>query len=73
MTTEIIDDSFLSFAEISVLLQDRRLYLVAERTNLTYPTLLKLKEGKATEYNYQTIVKINKYLKPFANDLKFKK
>lgn len=56
----------LSLEKIRELMSDRKLYMVAEGTGLTYPTLKRILDGKANP-NYSTIVAISKY---FENEQK---
>jgi len=53
----------LSLEEIQELLQDKKLYTVAEVTGLSYPTLKKLNDGKAENYTFKTLRKVTDYLK----------
>ena len=57
----------LSIKEISSKLKDRKLYIVADATGLTFPTLKKLANGVSSNYNYKTLYAISKY---FDNECK---
>ena len=54
----------LSLEKIKELLKDKRLYVVAAATNLSYPTLKKLADGKDENYHYETLLTVSDYLKP---------
>lgn len=43
-------------------LKDKKLYMVAEITGLSYPTLKKLLDGKDNNPTYETIVVVSRYL-----------
>lgn len=64
------NDDLLTLEEIKILLEDKRLYVVAKKTGLTYPTIKKFADGKAENCAYVSLIKINKYLKPYADDTK---
>ena len=51
----------LTLEEISHKLQDRRLYTIAEKTGLSFPTLKRLAEGKTKNYTLNTLVTISNY------------
>lgn len=57
-------DELMTLEEIKEQLQDKRLYVVARATKLSYPTVKKLADGKPENYTYNTIFKLTKYLKP---------
>jgi hypothetical protein len=57
-------DELMSLEEIQAKLQDKRLYIVAKVTKLSYPTIKKLADGKPENYTYNTIFKVSKYLTP---------
>lgn len=57
-------EELMSLEEIQKQLQDKRLYVVARVTKLSYPTIKKLADGKPENYTYNTISKVTKYLKP---------
>lgn len=52
----------LTLDEIQERLKDRRLYIVAEETGLTYPTVKKFAEGGVVNSGIRTIQKISDYL-----------
>ena len=58
------NEELLTLEEIQKQLQDKRLYVVAKTTKLSYPTIKKLADGKPDNYTYSTISKVSKYLKP---------
>lgn len=53
----------LSLKEIKLLLQDRTLTVVQEKTGLSYNTLNALKRGDKKRYNVGTLRIISEYLK----------
>jgi DNA-binding Xre family transcriptional regulator len=57
-------DDLMSLEEIQALLKDKKLYVIAEATGLTYPTLKKLADGKKANYTYGTLLKVTNYLRP---------
>lgn len=57
-------EELMSLEEIQNQLQDKRLYVVAKVTKLSYPTVKKLADGKLANYTYNTIFKVSKYLQP---------
>ena len=57
-------EELMSLEEIREKLQDKRLYIVAKNTELSYPTVKKLADGKHENYTYNTIHKLSKYLTP---------
>ena len=57
-------EELMSLEEIREKLQDKRLYIVAKLTELSYPTVKKLADGKPENYTYNTIFKLSKYLNP---------
>lgn len=57
-------DELMTLEEIQKQLQDKRLYVVARVTKLSYPTVKKLADGKPENYTYNTIFKLTKYLRP---------
>lgn len=57
-------EELMTLEEIQKQLQDKRLYVVARATKLSYPTIKKLADGKPENYTYNTISKVSKYLKP---------
>ena len=52
----------LTVDQISAMLQDRRLYVVAEKTGLSYPTLKDLADGVDKNYGVDTIRYVTDYL-----------
>tara|TARA_Y100000310_G_scaffold340391_1_gene435962 strand:+ start:563 stop:763 length:201 start_codon:yes stop_codon:yes gene_type:complete len=60
--------NFLTLAEISEALKDRRLHVIAKRTGLSYPTLKRLSDGIDTNYNLDTLRTITAYLKDDSGD-----
>lgn len=69
---EIPKSELLTLEEIQKLLVDRRLYVVAKATGLTYPTIRKLATGTGKNYTYDTMTKITKYFKPEFDDFELK-
>ena len=57
------NNGLLTFKEIESLLKDRKLYIVAKKTGLSFPTLKKLADGKEGNFTYNTIKKVSEYLK----------
>ena len=57
----------MPFDEMQRLLKDKKLYVIAKATNLTYPTLKKLADGMNGNYTYNTLLKVTNYLKPSKN------
>ena len=49
-------------------LQDKRLYTVAERTGVSYPTLKKLYDGEQANYTIDTLKKVTRYLLNSLNE-----
>lgn len=58
-----MNDEPLSIEQIQDGLSDRRLYVVAEATGLSYPTLQKLARGDNANYTRDTLAKVSTYLK----------
>lgn len=56
-------DELMSLEEIQERLKDKRLYIVAKITGLSFPTLKKLADGKKENYTYNTIKTVSNYLK----------
>ena len=56
------NQELLSLKEIQKQLQDKRLYVIARETKLSYPTIKKLADGKPDNYTYNTISKVSNYL-----------
>lgn len=56
-------ESFMSIDSIQHALQDRKLYVVSERTRISYPTLKRLREGLPCNYTVNTLRKITEYLR----------
>lgn len=52
----------LSLTEIRRLLQDRKLYVIADKTGLSYPTLKKLADGIDANYTLSTLEAVSEYL-----------
>jgi hypothetical protein len=57
------NNEVLSLDEIKEALKHRRLYIVAQSTGLSYPTIKKLADGKELNYTIQTLIAVSKYLK----------
>lgn len=56
-------EKLLSLEAIQSLLKDKRLYVVAQATRLSFPTLKKMADGKEENFNYRTIKAVSDYLK----------
>ena len=52
----------LTVKQISEMLQDRRLYVVAEKTGLSYPTIKHLADGDDMRYGVDTLRYVTDYL-----------
>ena len=52
----------LSLRQIKEGLKDKRLYVIAKVTGLTYPTLKKLADGKDSNCTMKTLQKVSSYL-----------
>ena len=52
----------LSLSEIKEGLKDKRLYVVAKRTGLSYPTLKSLADGLDQNYTTDTLKTVSKYI-----------
>lgn len=52
----------LSIEQIKKGLKDRRLYVVAKRTGLSYPTIKKLADGGSFNCNIKTLIAVSNYL-----------
>jgi len=57
-----MNEEILSLNEIQNGLKDMRLYLVAKRIGVSYPTLKKLSEGKDLNYTSKTLKTVSKYI-----------
>ena len=55
--------NIMSLKEMQERLKDKKLYIVADKTGLSYPTLKKIADGKKGNYTYNTLIKLTKYLK----------
>ncbi len=53
----------MQLADIAKWLEDKKLYLIAERVGLTYPTLLNIKNGSIKDCKMSTIIKLSNYIK----------
>lgn len=60
-------NEFLSFEELKEKLADKKLYVVAKKTGLSFPTLRKMALGTGKGYNMETMRKITEYLRPSNN------
>ena len=52
----------LTLEEIVIILQDRNLNEVSRRTNLSYPAVWRIANGKAGNIGYETVKKLSDYL-----------
>jgi transcriptional regulator with XRE-family HTH domain len=52
----------LTLDQIKTLLKDRRLYIVAKKTGISYPTLLALSRGESSNPSYKVLEKVSEYL-----------
>ena len=57
------DNQIATIQEIAEFLKDKRLYVVAEMTGLSYPTIKKFHDGKEENYTYDTLKKITAYIR----------
>ena len=53
--------TLLNLEQLRNNLQDKRLYVIAEKTNLTYPTLKGLADGTNNNPSYETVMVLSKY------------
>ena len=53
----------MQLTDIAKWLEDKKLYMIADRTNLTYPTLLNIKNGNIKDCKMSTIIKLSNYIK----------
>ena len=58
-----MNQEILSFEEIKEFLKDKRLYIVCQNTNLSYPTVMKLAKGEDHNYTIDTLRSISSYIK----------
>ena len=63
MAEPITNSGFMSLEQIQAGLTDRRLYIVADATGLSYPTVNKLAKGDIENYSLDTIRRVTAYLK----------
>ena len=56
------NQDILSIDEIVEALKDKRLYVIARRTGLSYPTVKKLADGKKENYTLDTLKRISNYI-----------
>ena len=52
----------MTLEEIKKKLSDKRLYVVSEKTGISYPVLRKLADGVESNYTIETLKKISEYL-----------
>ena len=62
MTQEQEKPRILTLEEIAEGLKDKKLYVVAAATGLSFPTLKRLAEGKNNNCTMSTILAVSKYL-----------
>lgn len=62
------DNDILSIGQIKEALKDKRLYMVARATGLSYPTIKKLADGKELNYTVDTLKAISKYVRYTSNN-----
>ena len=55
-------DNILSLEQIKIGLKDKRLYKVADETNISYPTLAKLAKGIEGNYTLHTLYAVSEYI-----------
>tara|TARA_R110000782_G_scaffold202168_1_gene290804 strand:- start:126 stop:326 length:201 start_codon:yes stop_codon:yes gene_type:complete len=60
MTTK----DLMTLEDMQEALKDKKLYVVAKATGLTYPTLKKIADGKVSNHTYSTLLKVSDYLTP---------
>lgn len=58
----MIASELMTLQQIQDALKDRRLYVVAKETGLTYPTVKKMADGKELNYTLNTIKAVSRYL-----------
>ncbi len=61
-------DEIMNLEDISKWLQDKRLYVVADATGLSYPTIQKLANAEKTNYTIETLIIISKYIKKQSSE-----
>ena len=69
----MLNHEILSLTEIQEDLKDKRLYIVAKKTGISYPTIKKLAEGKDCNYTIKTLKSISQYIKNKRIGIKNKK
>jgi len=57
-----MNKEILSLKEIQENLKDKRLYIVAKKIGLSYPTLKRLVKGNSQNYNYKTLKLVSDYI-----------
>lgn len=67
MLEQIVSKPLMSLNKITEALQDKRLYVIARKLDLSYPTIKKIADGKDKNYSYNTIKKLSEYLSPNLN------
>jgi hypothetical protein len=58
-----MSNQLMTLEQIKTALQDKKLYFIANKLKLSYPTLKKLADGKVKNCNYITIQKLSDYLR----------
>ena len=56
------NDQIMNLDDIKDKLKDKRLYIVSERTGISYPILNKLSKGEDSNYTIDTLKKVSTYL-----------
>lgn len=64
----MVNNRVFSLEEMHFLLKDRRLYVVAKATGLSFPTLKKMVDGKGGNFTCKTIKTLSDY---FNNQSQF--
>jgi hypothetical protein len=59
----MLNNEILPLTEIQEGLKDKRLYMVAKKTGLSYPTLKKLAEGQDCNYTVETLKSASNYVR----------
>lgn len=58
----MIEKHILELEEIQERLQDKKLYEVANKTGVSYPTLRRLQKGEKLNYTLRVLKSISEYL-----------
>lgn len=58
----MVDNEILSLEEISKFLKDKKLYIVANETGLSYPTIKRIADNKEANHTINTLKLLSKYI-----------